>query len=247
MGSRERRIRLFLTLDLGIACIRGALKDRLLTNGLDVNDDKDFCEWLRENGAQFASLEESAIVRGLFGVPFAFEGGDPAKPNFGAGAALRSLTHIFFGYKDSYAFRMQSGMGEIVFTPLYKVLTARGVKFEFFHRVENLGLSADRRHIETLDVVVQAKTKGGRPYEPLIDVPLPEGVEFACWPSQPLCEQIESPNPLPDESGFADLYLAGDWTRNGLNVGCVEAATVSGMQAARAVTGYPQVSPGEKD
>lgn len=198
--------RLFLTLDLGIACIRGALKGRLLTNGLDVIDDKDFLEWLTENGAQFASLEESAILRGLYGIPFAFEGGDPAKPNFAAGAALRSLTRIFFGYKHSYAFRMQSGMGEIVFTPLYKVLRARGVKFEFFHRVKNLGLSADHRHIERVDIAVQARTKGGFPYDPLVKVPLPGNVAFECWPSEPLWEQIESPAPLAGDPGFESRW-----------------------------------------
>jgi hypothetical protein len=41
----------------------------------------------------------------------------------------------------------------------------------------------------------------------------------------------------PDESGFAGLVLAGDWTDCGLNVGCIEAAAVSGLQAANAVLG----------
>lgn len=41
----------------------------------------------------------------------------------------------------------------------------------------------------------------------------------------------------PDESGFENLVLAGDWTRCGLNAGCVEAATMSGIAAASAVLG----------
>jgi uncharacterized protein with NAD-binding domain and iron-sulfur cluster len=42
---------------------------------------------------------------------------------------------------------------------------------------------------------------------------------------------------LPAErSGFDNLFLAGDWTNNGLNVGCAEAAVMSGMQAARGVS-----------
>ena len=40
-----------------------------------------------------------------------------------------------------------------------------------------------------------------------------------------------------DESGFDNLYLAGDWTDNGLNAGCIEAATLSGLQAANAILG----------
>jgi uncharacterized protein with NAD-binding domain and iron-sulfur cluster len=41
----------------------------------------------------------------------------------------------------------------------------------------------------------------------------------------------------PDESGYDNLVLAGDWTDNGLNAGCIEAATISGLQAANAVLG----------
>ena len=46
-------------------------------------------------------------------------------------------------------------------------------------------------------------------------------------------------------SGFKNLFLAGDWTLNGLNYGCVEAAVMSGMQAARAITGSRRVIFGE--
>ncbi len=39
-------------------------------------------------------------------------------------------------------------------------------------------------------------------------------------------------------SGISNLVLAGDWVDNGfLNAGCIEAATMSGMQAARAISG----------
>jgi hypothetical protein len=41
----------------------------------------------------------------------------------------------------------------------------------------------------------------------------------------------------PDRSGFANLFLTGDWTDCGLNAGCIEAAVISGLQAANAVTG----------
>ena len=40
-----------------------------------------------------------------------------------------------------------------------------------------------------------------------------------------------------DESGYDNLFLAGDWTDNGLNAGCIEAATLSGLQAANAILG----------
>jgi uncharacterized protein with NAD-binding domain and iron-sulfur cluster len=48
-----------------------------------------------------------------------------------------------------------------------------------------------------------------------------------------------------DESGFSNLYLTGDWIRTGLNAGCVEAATMAGMQTSRAISGWPTVIKGE--
>jgi uncharacterized protein with NAD-binding domain and iron-sulfur cluster len=48
----------------------------------------------------------------------------------------------------------------------------------------------------------------------------------------------------PDESGVENLVLAGDWTRNGICGGSVEAAVTSGKLAARALSGSPEVVPG---
>lgn len=42
-----------------------------------------------------------------------------------------------------------------------------------------------------------------------------------------------------DETGFSNLFLAGDWTVSSVNGGCVEAAVESGMAAARAICGVP--------
>lgn len=50
----------------------------------------------------------------------------------------------------------------------------------------------------------------------------------------------------PGDSGVANLFLAGDWTDNGLNLGCVEATVISGMQCARALSGRPVWIYGER-
>ncbi len=42
-----------------------------------------------------------------------------------------------------------------------------------------------------------------------------------------------------DESGLDGLVLAGDWTHNGLDAGCIEAAVRSAFQAANVVLGRP--------
>ena len=39
----------------------------------------------------------------------------------------------------------------------------------------------------------------------------------------------------PDESGFENLFFAGDWTRTRINGGSVEAAVESGQEAASAI------------
>jgi uncharacterized protein with NAD-binding domain and iron-sulfur cluster len=41
-------------------------------------------------------------------------------------------------------------------------------------------------------------------------------------------------------TGITNLVLAGDYLRTGMNVGCVEAATMGGMQASQALCGRPE-------
>ena len=42
----------------------------------------------------------------------------------------------------------------------------------------------------------------------------------------------------PHDNGFVNLALAGDWTRNPINAACVEGSAMSGLLAARKVTGH---------
>ena len=61
------------------------------------------------------------------------------------------------------------------------------------------------------------------------------------WPD---CLQTR---PKTDESGVEGLYLAGDWIRNGLEAGSMEGATMSGLQASRAICGFPKDIVGDQD
>jgi hypothetical protein len=47
-----------------------------------------------------------------------------------------------------------------------------------------------------------------------------------------------------NETGFSNLVIAGDWIDNGFNAGCVEAAVMSGLQAANAVLGKSDLNDG---
>ncbi|MDX1998980.1 MAG: acetoacetate decarboxylase family protein, partial [Thermoanaerobaculia bacterium] len=49
----------------------------------------------------------------------------------------------------------------------------------------------------------------------------------------------------PGGSGYANLVLAGDWTLNPINAGCVEAAVTSGLLAARVLSGEPRTISGD--
>jgi uncharacterized protein with NAD-binding domain and iron-sulfur cluster len=179
--------RLFVVLELGAVIAKGMLEDGVVDRGLDILDDKDFIEWLRGHGASELTVS-SALVRGLYDLVFAYEGGDVTKPNFAAGVALRSALHVVFDYKGAVFWKMQAGMGDTIFTPLYEVLLARGVRFEFFHKITNLGLSADSRRVETIAFDEQAPLAAGlRAYDPLIRVN-----SLGCWPSAPRWEQIEA-------------------------------------------------------
>jgi uncharacterized protein with NAD-binding domain and iron-sulfur cluster len=79
-------------------------------------------------------------------------------------------------------------MGEVVFLPLWQVLQRRGVKFEFFHKVEALRLDPSQRHVEAIEILRQARLTHGRTeYDPRITV---RGVE--AFPAEPLWDQLEN-------------------------------------------------------
>jgi uncharacterized protein with NAD-binding domain and iron-sulfur cluster len=178
----------WILLDLTVAMVRGIICDGVLYRGFDCIDQYDAMEWLKRHGCENA---DSCLVRGMYDLVFAYEKGDVKRPNFAAGTALRATLRILFTYKGAILWKMQAGMGDTIFTPLYKLLEHRGVKFKFFHRVQNLGLSADRSAIDTIDIDIQAtvkpeviKKQGG--YQPLVSVK-----NLLCWPSTPLYDQLE--------------------------------------------------------
>jgi uncharacterized protein with NAD-binding domain and iron-sulfur cluster len=49
----------------------------------------------------------------------------------------------------------------------------------------------------------------------------------------------------PDDSGYSNMMLAGDWTGNHFLIGSIEGAIMSGYQASRAISGAPEFIPGE--
>lgn len=181
--------RLWEVADLILATIRGSIRFRLAFDprGFDAIDDYDCREWLRLNGASQEAID-SAFIRALYDLAFAFEEGDANRPAIAAGSAIRGAFRAFFSYRGAFFWKMNAGMGDVVFAPLYEVLRQRGVRFEFFHKLRSVELCDAREgdpHVTALEFDVQARTRSGGEYQPLCSV---KGLP--CWPSRPRFEQL---------------------------------------------------------
>jgi uncharacterized protein with NAD-binding domain and iron-sulfur cluster len=184
-----------LEVDLLLTIVRGLVADGLAAGPRDwfALDDESFRQWLSRHGARPETMG-SALVEALHAA--AYCGG----LDVGAGTLLYSMLRLAFTYQGAILYKMAAGMGETVFAPLYQVLARRGVRFEFFHTVDHLELSEDRRSVARVVLDRQATVRGGT-YRPLYDV---EGLP--CWPAQPLYDQLEEGEAL--RAGGHDLE---DW------------------------------------
>lgn len=189
----DRQRHVWDVIDVMVAGMVGMLRAGTLTDprGLDALDDHDIAEWLVANGAS-PRAAASPYVRGLYDLGFAHEAGDADAPRFAAGLGIRGAIRMFFGYRGSLFWRMRAGMGDIVFAPLYDLLTARGVTFRFFHRLTDVTIPpggdlgpGERSHVTALDFDIQAHLKADA-YKPLVDI-----AGRPCWPAQPDLDQLE--------------------------------------------------------
>ncbi len=120
-------------------------------------------------------------MRGFYDYVFGFD--KNGQPAVAAGTSTRAFLRLLLAYKGSLFYELNVTMGEFLFAPLYQVLVKRGVKFQFFSRVDKLHLSGDRKSIEQIDVGIQAYLKDpNKPYDPLIDTP--DG-RMKTWPARP--------------------------------------------------------------
>jgi uncharacterized protein with NAD-binding domain and iron-sulfur cluster len=175
--------RLRIEIDFACTIALGMIDDGLLDPPLDwfKIDGWDFRDWLRHHGARPETVC-SPLVDGLYDAIFS------TNAPMGAGTIVHLLLLMGFTYKTAVNFKMQAGMGDTVFTPLYLVLKRRGVKFEFFQCVNEIKLSSGPgpRRVERIEIGVQATLAPGvKEYDPLVNVK-----DLACWPSVPRYEQL---------------------------------------------------------
>ncbi|MFC5605438.1 FAD-dependent oxidoreductase [Variovorax soli] len=179
---------LLILADLGLSAAIGWFFDLMGKGqaGYDALNALDFRAWLGRHGATDAALN-SAPIRALYDLTFAYRGGDAstlANGSIAAGVTFRFAMDMVLGYRHAPFWKMNAGTGDALFTPLYQVLAARGVKIELFHRVAGIELNADASRIGTIRIDQQADFTNGE-YQPFVVV---KGLD--CWPNQPNWEQL---------------------------------------------------------
>lgn len=180
--------------DVGLAVLRGMIATGThRTHDLESLDGQDLRAFLKEHGATPRSAN-SPLINGMYDLAFTRRG------QAAAGTALMGLYRVGIMWEGSIFWKMQAGMGDIVFAPLYRALQRQQVEFRFFHRVDALRVD-DETGIPRISEVcgtVQAETETGA-YEPLLTIPRPsDGKAMEVWPSEPLYEQLKNGSVLRD-------------------------------------------------
>ncbi len=192
--------RTWTLVDLAATNVLGMAADGLLSEGAyDRIDHLDYREWLARHGAAPETLA-SPIVRGMYDLVFAYEDGDKSRPRFAAGLGLQLAARMLFDFKGSIFWRMQAGMGEVVFAPLYEALVRRGVDVELFHRADAITASPEGGSVDEIRLVRQASViDDDAGYDPLIRV---DGLP--CWPDRPRADQLTHDPGTASEAHRAD-------------------------------------------
>lgn len=191
--------RRWILLNFMFACYVGIVENRVLSRGFHSINGEDFRDWLRQYAIDDGGVMlDSYFMMGLYDGMFAYVDGDnsippgatfPPKAKMEAGETLKCCMRQALTYKGAGVWKMQAGMGDTVFTPMYEILKKRGVKFAFFHRVDQILASADGKTVERIELTRQAcvvpeqERAGG--YDPLV---LVKGLP--CWPAMPHYQQL---------------------------------------------------------
>jgi uncharacterized protein with NAD-binding domain and iron-sulfur cluster len=207
-----------MTFDLTATVFRGILVDGLDDvdkGGFGQVNDVEFTAWLARHGARPATLAQSPILRAFYQLCFAYRDGDREQPCLAAGKALQAMLRMCLGYRGAIMWKMQAGMGDAIFAPMYEALRARGVRFAFFHEVTDVGVSPDGRLVERISVRRQARTVGDAEYQPL--APDPGGL--LSWPAEPFYDQLAGGRAALRDVAFEAGQSGPDATEQVLHVG----------------------------
>ena len=176
--------------DLTGAFIAGVIT-QVIIDGTELSelDRLDFREWLVLQGADYVSVYRSPILKALYDTMFQYPDGLTSSPSYGAGTATNVVLRLLGTYKETAVWKPKGSLGEVLVTPLYRVLRARGVRFEFFHKLTQIELTEAKMSVARLRFVRQVSILDGG-YEPT-DC-------SGCWPLTPKWDRIENGDELRD-------------------------------------------------
>jgi uncharacterized protein with NAD-binding domain and iron-sulfur cluster len=202
----------YIDADLVVTTFRGVLKDDLVVAGVDSIDGENYREWLQRHGASTTTLDAGA-PQALPNTSLAYQHGDTTQiPTMSAAAFVTFFLRQLSG-KGSGAYFFAEGTGETIMKPLYRLLTQRGVRFHFFHKLADVapGPGPTATTIDTLTFDVQATVSAGATaYEPMRRMADGELV----WPDRPLYDQLAEGSSLAagDELPVGGYDLESWWT-----------------------------------
>jgi uncharacterized protein with NAD-binding domain and iron-sulfur cluster len=150
-------------------------------------DGEDFRRWLVRHGAEPTLVKQSPMVKALYDTMFQYPDGDIANASYGAGTAVQVLLRALGTYQAAVAWELQAGAGEVIVAPLFEVLKDRGVEFQFFRKLTDIGVSSDGRSVDSLHFDVQAIPRLGYEWT------MPIGNGLYGWSSQPDWAHLDVP------------------------------------------------------
>ncbi len=190
-------------IEFGLVNMKGTFEDvyNPETHELDYEriNDLDYRDWLKNHGAS-ERLLSSAMVRFLYTGTFHNLTGADQQGYLAAGVGLHFLTNSA-GYKGSFVWKFKAGTADTMITPIYLALKNRGIKFKFFHKVEQVHYS-DSGDIEKVSMVEQVTLKNDT-YHPTYKL---KGLDV--WPGEPLYDQIDDQQAKALREGQYDLEEA---------------------------------------
>ena len=186
---------LFIIIDYLLTLVHGVIADDIAEKGYDFIDDQNWSDWLAAQGAHPLTIS-SPLAMTTINLSYQYPTGDTTLPPSMAAGCYLHWTLRAFAYLGSTVWQFAAGTGETVIAPLYLVLKARGVKFEFFHKITALRPSADGQSVGSVEIDVQATLKDpATPYQPLFPVK-----NLPCWP----------PTRFYNDPAFRDQLVEGE-------------------------------------
>lgn len=187
--------RMWLMANFAYGNFNGALSCDVMKKGMQHLDEQNYRDWLEKYMIKDSYQNEilsmqSPMIQFIYDAQFSYLDGNLEKPNIGAGSSLLTVLRMALTWKGAVLWRMQGGMGDVVFTPLYLALKEKGVTFKYFHKIDSIHLDESGKTVTHVKGKKQVDLLSGNDdYQPLVWV---DGLQ--CWPSEPNWEQVKNPD-----------------------------------------------------